>query len=323
MRRFLGIAKSITPIRFLNLMGVYVGYGLSILLRRPVVLSRPCFITVEPACGCNLACPECPVGTGELHRGKGAMTMETLRQIVDTIAKRAVWVNLYFQGEPLLNPNLTEMVALFSSRRIFTSMSTNGLLLTEAIADKLVNSGLKEIIFSIDGATEEEYLAYRRGGSLMGAWNAVAMMVAARKSRRTLYPRIAIQSLVTSANEHSLTVIRQQALAAGADAVEFKTLHLHRGIDREHLLPTNLQYSRYNSKGRKSLFNLPCFRLWSTAVISWNGTLALCCMDKEVEAVGYLSVDLLQGWKSSAFNSARQASLYGEGTPDICNYCSL
>lgn len=325
MRRLLGITKSITPIRLLNLLGVYVGYGLSILLRRSVVLSMPSFISVEPVCGCNLACPECPVGTGELRREKGVMAVETLVQILDSIGKRTIWANLFFQGEPLLNPNLPEMVSLFTGRKIFTSISTNGLLLTSTIAEQLVGSGLKEVIFSIDGASEEEYLAYRRGGSLQAAWDAVSIMATVRKSKRVMFPRIVVQSLITSANEYSLSKIRSTALKLGADAVEFKTLHLDRGVDGEHLLPINKRYLRYTAEGkkRKGFLRLPCFRLWSTAVISWDGALALCCMDKEVEALGDLSEGLPKSWRSPAFSKLRHASLVGVGVPDICNRCSL
>ena len=108
--------------RLINLLGVYVGYAVSGVIRRPIVLSTPSFITIEPVCGCNLACPECPVGTGELWRQRGRMKAEMLKSILKSIAKRAIWANLYFQGEPLLNSNLPELVQILSARRVFTSM---------------------------------------------------------------------------------------------------------------------------------------------------------------------------------------------------------
>ena len=61
------------------------------------------------------------------------------------------------------------------------------------------------------------------------SWSAVATMVAVRKSKRAMFPRIVVQCLVTSANENGLVIVRQRALSMGADVVEFKTLHLHHG----------------------------------------------------------------------------------------------
>jgi Predicted Fe-S oxidoreductases len=310
--------------RLINLLGVYVGYAVSGVIRRPIVLSTPSFITIEPVCGCNLACPECPVGTGELWRQRGRMKAEMLKSILKSIAKRAIWANLYFQGEPLLNSNLPELVQILSARRVFTSMSTNGLLLTEELANNLMNSGLKEIIFSIDGSTEKEYLTYRRGGSIEGAWSAVATMVAVRKSKRAMFPRIVVQCLVTSANENGLVIVRQRALSMGADVVEFKTLHLHHGVDSLHLLPTIQQYSRYAEKRRKPCFNFPCFRLWSTAVLSWNGELALCCMDKEVEVLNtQLGSNLNVEWTADGFQLLRRDSINDRYGLPLCKSCDL
>ena len=49
--------------------------------------------------------------------------------------------------------------------QIYFFTSTNGLLLnTEEKLRKLVESGIDEITFSVDGATQETYVRYRRGG---------------------------------------------------------------------------------------------------------------------------------------------------------------
>ena len=55
-----------------------------------------------------------------------------------------------------------------TSRRSFPHIylytSTNGLALTEAQARRLVHSGIDEVTFSIDGATQESYVKYRQRG---------------------------------------------------------------------------------------------------------------------------------------------------------------
>ena len=324
MRRLVGIMQSLTPARIKTLAGVYFGYGLSILLRRPIVISPPSFITVEPVCGCNLQCPECPVGTGELGRRTGMIELDVVDSILESFGRRAIWVNLYFQGEPFLHPKLHEIVERFSSQRIFTSVSTNGLLLTPEIVDKILLAGLKEIIFSVDGASEEEYLAYRRGGSFQAVVENIRLVVAKRKGRGTFFPRIVYQTLVTSANENNLDNIRMFAYKLGVDAVEFKSLNLHIGVDSNKLLPTTSKLSRYTRVKAKRENHNGCFRVWSNAVISFDGRLALCCMDKEVAMLPEKEdLNLSSAWKSLHFNEMRNGMVTGSGLPSLCKSCSL
>lgn len=323
MRRLVGIMQSLTPARIKTLAGVYFGYGLSILLRRPIVISPPSFITVEPVCGCNLQCPECPVGTGELGRRTGMIELDVVDSILESFRRRAIWVNLYFQGEPFLHPKLHEIVERFSSQRIFTSVSTNGLLLSPEIVDKILLAGLKEIIFSVDGASEEEYLAYRRGGSFQTVVANIRLVVARRKLKRLLFPRIVYQTLVTSANENNLDNIRKFAYKLGVDAVDFKSLNLHHGVDINKLLPSMSKLSRYTMAKAKRERPNACFRLWSNAVISFDGRLALCCMDKEVAIFKNIyDMSLFEAWKSVYFNRIRNMLLSSE-LPWLCEDCSL
>ncbi len=324
MRRLVGIMQSLTPARIKTLAGVYFGYGLSILLRRPIVVSPPSFITVEPVCGCNLQCPECPVGTGELGRRKGMIELDVVDSILESFGRHALWVNLYFQGEPFLHPKLHEIVERFSAQRIFTSVSTNGLLLTPEIVDKILLAGLKEIIFSVDGASEEEYLVYRRGGSFQAVVENIRLLVSKRKKRGVFFPRIVYQTLVTSANEKNLDNIRKFAYRLGVDAVEFKSLNLHHGVDINKLLPSTSKLSRYKMAKAKREWPNACFRLWSNAVISFDGRLALCCMDKEVAMFYNVNnMNLSEAWMSLHFNGIRNGMVSGRPIPDICGSCSL
>ena len=323
MRRLVGIVQSVTPARLLTLAGVYFGFGLSILFRRSIVLTGPSFLTVEPVCGCNLQCPECPVGSNELVRPKGQISMDIVDLVIESFGRRAIWVNLYFQGEPLLHPQFPEIVARFSAAGLFTSVSTNGLLLTSPMVDKLMVAGIKEIIFSVDGSSESEYLVYRKGGSFQKAIENIQLVVAKRKAFGGLFPRIVYQSLITSANEDSLKNIRRFAISLGVDAVELKTINLHHGEDIHNLLPSKSKFSRYGKIGKRRN-RYSCLRLWSNAVISIEGRLALCCMDKEVNQLGETnSQSLSTAWNSNTLNRIRAHDAVGRNLPVLCNSCSL
>jgi MoaA/NifB/PqqE/SkfB family radical SAM enzyme len=67
-------------------------------------------------------------------------------------------------GEPLLHPNFIEFIRIAKSRGAGVDFSTNGILLTKDVAERLVSLGIDEITFSIDGIGEH-YEQIRRGSS--------------------------------------------------------------------------------------------------------------------------------------------------------------
>ena len=65
----------------------------------------------------------------------------------------------------LINKNIFRMVKFLINRNINCTISTNGALLRKNI-DKLLDSGLSELIIGVDGATEDTYKKYPKGLSI-------------------------------------------------------------------------------------------------------------------------------------------------------------
>ena len=144
--RFLG---KLTLPKIINLVLVRLSYLLSILLKRPIVWGMPFFISIEPASICNLECPQCPVGKGDIKRQNKFIDNLLYKGLLDKIARKTLVVNLSFQGEPLMNKSFHELVKIANNKGLFTICSTNGQLLTAEVALKLVQSGLDRIIISV------------------------------------------------------------------------------------------------------------------------------------------------------------------------------
>ena len=89
-------------------------------------------------------------------------------------------MQFYFQGEPLLNKDLPQMIREAHEAGLYTIVSTNAQALTPQMAEALVQAGLDRIIISMDGLTEETYSAYRIGGSLEQCKKAVAYLQKAK-----------------------------------------------------------------------------------------------------------------------------------------------
>jgi len=210
------------------------------------------------------------------------MSVELSRQIVDQVQETAHTVIFHFQGEPLLNRQLPEMIRYAHEHHLFTLLSTNAQVLTEELAQQLAAAGLDRIIISIDGLTQETYEHYRRGGRLEKALNGMRCMAAIPRCNR---PEIVMQCLRLRSNEKEWDSMKKQYHALGADRLELKTAQLYDYVHGHPDMPSNLRYARYLRQKdgtytlKKALHNR-CYRLWSGCVITTEGEVLPCCYDK-------------------------------------------
>lgn len=239
-------------------------------------------IWVEPSGACNLDCPECPTAVG---RGGGVMHISDFNNLLENTP----WVkllNLWHRGEPLMAPDLPDMIAEATRRGIRTQTHTNGILLSRRdTADRLIEAGLTRISVGIDGADENSYRQMRRGGSLAEVEAGVRAVVEARKKYRMKKPRIIAECLLSNQTHEQLHAVDNIARHWGCDEVKFKTMRvesLHDLQDAASRLPVDRKFWRYNQvnghlemkRTRKS-----CRRLAHSAVVAWNGDVLPCCFD--------------------------------------------
>ncbi len=166
MLHLFSIWKSISFRRLANLCFSFV-HSLFLKAGIPVWFrNKPVTITLEISSVCNLKCPECPSGKGLVRRQNPFMSLDMAKEIIDNHADRALVAILYFQGEPLLNPQWFDIVNYASQKGLFTILSTNGQLLNYANCQKMVHSGLNRLVVSADGIDQAVYDKYRVGGKL-------------------------------------------------------------------------------------------------------------------------------------------------------------
>ena len=137
----------------------------------------PSIFAVETVLGCNLSCPECAVGGGLIKRKYGHLSYENFVKIADKIRNYCDYLYLHLWGEPMLNPEIIQMIQ-YASRFTKTNISTNANTLTEQSIKELVTSGLTDIIVSIDGMSQDCYSFYRRGGDVNRALRSLSLLVA-------------------------------------------------------------------------------------------------------------------------------------------------
>ena len=329
--------------RTLNQLRCWTSYALSLF---GVVRVRhlPTFVSVEPANFCQLRCPECPVGTASSpnrlspHR---LMPLSIFERVLEQVQSTAHTIQFYFQGEPLLNKQLPEMITAAHNVGLYTIVSTNAQAITQPIAEALVKSGLNRIIVSIDGFSEESYSAYRVGGSLHKALEGLLYLANAKIKCHSRI-RIELQVLRLKTNEHEWDWIKKNYKSLGATHLVFKTAQLYNFEHGHPLMPTDERYSRYRKTAdgtyiHKSsplhstpytlhrAYRASCLRLWSGCVITTNGDVLPCCYDKEHRhAYGnIMQQSLADLYHSTKANALRRRVLLYQGEPlEMCKNCN-
>ncbi len=116
---------------------------------------------------CNLRCPSCPQGNVTGYRlPHGNMEPELLKRIVDKAQAecKVRQINLFAWAEPLLHPQLPELVNIVQAKGIPCHLSSNLNILPDADAIMAANPSSFKI--SASGFTQEVYGFSHRGGNV-------------------------------------------------------------------------------------------------------------------------------------------------------------
>jgi len=294
----------------------------------------PSFVSVEPSAVCQLRCPQCPCGQGVHHpmnTGK-MLSMSTFRDILQQCEGSVHTMQFYFQGEPLLNPDLPQMIRLAHQSHIYTTCSTNAQALTPRLATQLIQSGLDRIIVSIDGLSEESYQSYRVGGSLNRALQGLINLRQA-KNQWGGTTHIELQCLRLRSNEHEWTMFQRSYRQMGADSLTLKTAQFYDYTQGNPLMPSDERYSRYHQlkdgtyvpKNRiRPTNHHACSRILSGCVITVDGDVLPCCFDKSASHVmGNIHQQSLRSiWRGSRFTDFRQQVTANRMQYTMCTNCT-
>ena len=300
----------LTKSRVSNAIRCYWNYALSRMgLVR--ISHAPLFVSVEPAAVCQLRCPECPVGRrdggiSESRHTDRLMSVDLFRKVLEEVKQYAHTIQFYFQGEPLLNKDLTTMIAEAHETGLYTIVSTNAQALTMEVAEELVKG------------------AYRIGGNIEKAKAALRYL---RKAKEQCGGKtvIELQGLRLKTNEHEWKELKRQYKALGADCLSLKTAQLYDYEKGHDLMPSDARYSRYEQGADGSYHRKKrsrgCLRVWSGVVVTTTGEVLPCCYDKS-HAYSYGNLkdapiaELFKNEKAMAFRRAAMSE-----QPKICQEC--
>ncbi|MGE3274216.1 MAG: radical SAM protein [Vicinamibacterales bacterium] len=176
---------------------------------------------IECTAACNISCFQacCAPETGITRtRQAGMLDFDLFTRVMDEAGPSLVRVDFFNYGEAFLHKRAVEMCEYIKTKfpHIYLYTSTNGLALTEEKARRLVHTGIDELTFSIDGASQETYARYRQRGRFdVALANLRAVADEKAKSGRDV-PHVNWRYILFTWNDHDEEMARARQLAADA-----------------------------------------------------------------------------------------------------------
>lgn len=230
-------------------------------------------VIIETTAACNLRCAHC--GHGTMRRAKGHMSMPLYKRIVDEIAETAphteVWPTFY--GEAFLLDYRLFYMLRYARQRGLTNLvlNTNGTRITEEVAEWILDSGLRVIMFSLDGFTSPTFEAIRCGADRDSVFANIERLLAKKARHRGPTPLVEVQYSMMDGNEHEVDMFKEYWLSRGTDVKIREKMTWAGRVDAPNL---NAQLAR-----------VACSWAVRTCAIHWNGDMVACAVDYEGQFV--------------------------------------
>lgn len=180
----------------------------------------------------------------------------------------------------------------------------------------------------MDGVEQASYEKYRIGGQLHKVLEGTKELVKTKRELKSSSPKIIWQFIVFAHNEHEVSQIEALGKEIGVDEVQIKTAQIYDFEERSVEIPNNPKWSRYQEKQGKYIIKNKllnkCWRMWSGAVITWDGDVVPCCFDKDAKHKmgNVLEKPFEQIWNDERYQNFRQKLFQGRKQIDICQNCT-
>jgi MoaA/NifB/PqqE/SkfB family radical SAM enzyme len=256
-------------------------------------------------------------------------------------------------GEPLLHPDIADIIAMFKNAGFAVQLHTNGILLNAANAQKLIASGLDMLRVSLWGITPEEYESQYPGTSpanLERVIENLRLFARIKNEGQRTTPRLLVYYPINAVNYRSIDCLVNLAQSTGCDGVHLAPWSIARGaVDqfslsldqaRDVVLALHRTKGRLESRslhhnidqvllryraGKEFWQSYPCYITWFHARIRVDGDVQPCgrC---ELSLGNLQEAPFHQLWNGPAMRAFRRQARTRDGISALsercdCHYC--
>jgi len=285
--------------------------------QRMITYDFPLHIFIETTSACNLKCEICPRTHGNTLIGH--MDFELFRKIIDeakNYGPRTFCLHLF--GEPLISPDFQKMVKYIKQADKANSivLTTNGTLMNGENAKAIVDAPVDKIAVSFTSATKDNYEKITGLDRLETVEKNVLDLIELKKTKKSDKPLVSVRMIVNKDNRDEVDLFKRKWKNKPLN-VEIRPSHNYGG----YVPDASLRKSSVKKTKRH-----PCYHLWLSPAIHWNGDFSICCNDwGRKSLLGNIKNQTVhQIWNSEELKQYRQYHLKGlyEKVP-LCGKCDV
>jgi len=270
------------------------------ILPTPIAPPLPEVYQIEVSSVCNFNCIMCPTQFFPRKDKTKFISLDLVKKIIDQgDLDASYFVELQMSGEPLLHPNIEEIIDIVKSTGVLVGMSTNGSMIAkklEAIAK------LDYLTVSIDSLSEYENI--RKNGS-----------------KEILLENL--EYLIGTAQKYNIVVDLQLVELEGWEKEKEKIEKMYGFFFNVRSVP-NCYLPYFFSE-----INLPtstelCLNPWLSVSIACNGNVTACCIAQgdDIQLGNLKEQTLREVWQGREIRSLRKEHLRKDYRP-VCAKCYM
>lgn len=266
---------------------------------RKILDNEPPCLQIEPTSVCNFRCVFCYQTDAEFTSKKnghmGMMTLDTFKRVVDMAVGKVEAVTLASRGEPMIAPQIAEMLAYAKGKFLALKLNTNASLLDEAKCHAILSAEPQTVVFSADAAAEPDYSRLRVGGSLEKTLKNVRLF---HEIRLKHYPKTRTITRVSGVKVDQAASLEDMERAWGDYVDQVAFVAYNPWEDAYHAAPNGIE--------------TPCSDLWRRLFVWWDGAANPCDVDfKSKLTMGtFLTAKSLKDvWRSEHYEGLRRDHL--------------
>lgn len=324
---------------------------------RPV--HPPEHVFLEPTTQCNLKCLHCGRTYWKDRDQHRDLDLETFKKVVAELVGMGLRViTIQGVGEPLLHPDIFEMITFAQAQGLRTRFNTNFTVLDEASAERLVRVGHSEVMVSIESIDPEMYADIRRGGTIDTVLSNIALLAATKRRLGSNTPEINVSAVLLRSTLDQVEHLVSEMKRLGVTKLNFQGLQtegipersrLRNGTRlRDNALSTlsaaeidaitqriraldspELPVTTHWDLGGRGSENIPqggirtCRDLWEAPYIDSGGRVTPCCLlpDASLMNMGDLhDKTFTEIWNGPEYQTLRAQHLNNQ-PPKVCQGC--
>jgi radical SAM protein with 4Fe4S-binding SPASM domain len=159
---------------------------------------------------CNMKCSHCYINATEKKLANELSTHEG-KMLMDQICKVSSPLLILSGGEPLLRPDIYELIEYGASKGLKMGLGSNGSLIDDAVARKLKAAGIATVSISLDSNIPAQHDEFR---GVAGAWEKAVNACKALRKNNVL---VQVNTTLTQQNYNQIDDIMSLAEGIGVE----------------------------------------------------------------------------------------------------------